>query len=370
MSVYKRDGEGRKTTNGSGRWWFDFSYQKQRYKEPLPTAKNRNEARAMEAVALRQVHDGVYVKPKEKTKIARAKAEALKPLTFSEFVRDTYLPTKKEKDRVRSYHGFVIYAETFMSHFKDKPLAAITAKDVDDFHKARATMPTIKGTPRKQSTIKQELKRLKSIFIMACEKGHIQINPCAKLKLPQVNDQRTRILKPHEEAKFFNAFSGVHYAKYLPIVKLAFYLGMRLTEIVKLEWREIDFETGNIILLKKDGRTKTGDREITLSKAALEILRELYANKKHPVRVFHGRGLTPNNVSMVVAKRCDSVGLSDMTLHTMRHTCITRMIEAGVNLIVVAAQVGHTDVKMTQRYSHISNEAKRAAAEKVTILEA
>jgi integrase len=363
MSVYKRDGAGRKTTDGSGRWWFDFSYLTGRYKEPLRTAKNREEARALEAAALTAVVNGTYLKPKERC--AKAKADAAKqqqPTTFSEFVKNVYLPHKKDVERVRSYEHFVYQARLFTDYFKDKTLASIRREDVESYRSKRVKTPVACGRMRALNTVKQEVTRLKSIFKMAIEKELITSNPCDGIKFPKVNDQRMRTLEPHEEATFFNAFTGRYYTKYLPIVKLALLTGMRLTEVVELEWKEINFEASLIALPAKRAKGKKF-HYIGLSDAALEILKTLRENKKPSTRVFHG--VNKYVASRAVARRCDQIGLPDVTMHTLRHTAITRMAEADVNLVTISKQVGHADVKVTQGYVHPKPATLRAAAEKI-----
>jgi integrase len=57
--------------------------------------------------------------------------------------------------------------------------------------------------------------------------------------------------------------------------------------------------------------------------------------------------------------------ITDFRFHDLRHTAATRLADAGVNVIVIAEILGHSDIRTTKRYSHVMEEAKREAVEKL-----
>jgi len=80
----------------------------------------------------------------------------------------------------------------------------------------------------------------------------------------------------------------------------------------------------------------------------------------------HADGTRIGDVKRSFAKACERCGIEDFRVHDLRHTCAAWLVSAGVPLVEVRELLGHSTVRMTERYAHLAPENVRAA---VTLLE-
>ena len=106
----------------------------------------------------------------------------------------------------------------------------------------------------------------------------------------------------------------------------------------------------------KHGTTKNGrGRCVPLTAAAKQALDKMMASR------WHNR-FDVDWATKRYRKVADQVGLHDTTLHTLRHTCASRLVQAGVPLYSVMHWLGHSGMNVTQRYAHLSSESPLANA--------
>lgn len=151
---------------------------------------------------------------------------------------------------------------------------------------------------------------------------------------------------------------------------IAVHTGMRLSEQFTLEWEQVNLERRSIHLTK----TKNGsERHIPLNSTALAAFKRLRTTAPkgtpsifltlrkdadgHPVRIRTPRTWFEDVI--------EASGFQDMTWHTLRHTFISRLVMAGVDLRTVMELAGHKSMVMTLRYSHLAPEHTAAAIERI-----
>jgi site-specific recombinase XerD len=116
-----------------------------------------------------------------------------------------------------------------------------------------------------------------------------------------------------------------------------------------------------LIVPKENTKTKKLTVSIPLTQRARDILYHA-TTSSHTPYVFMtdtGRPLDRNYVHVVVHRCAQAAGLSEMCLYVLRHTFITRLVQAGVSLPEVAALAGHRDIRMTMRYAHLAPQHLR-----------
>lgn len=140
------------------------------------------------------------------------------------------------------------------------------------------------------------------------------------------------------------------------IIATYLYTGMRRGELVYLEWEDVDLERRRItIQAKKDGSfaTKTGKaRVVGISLKLAEILRSLPQEGQY---CFGGTSplMRDDGITHAFRKLTKKAGLpATITLHSLRHTYITHLMEAGVNPRRVQELAGHKTLETTWRYAH------------------
>lgn len=203
-----------------------------------------------------------------------------------------------------------------------------------------------------KSTIQSRLVALRGAMNEAvqCDAIKPQQNPFMgyKVRLPKGDARRHVYLSKEEESRLLEALG-----KYAGYARFAILTGMRQGEQLSLTWENIDWEKRLAHLPK----TKNGkQRFVPLAKDAVEVLK--MQQGKHDSLVFPsatGRFFETNNFRKRVWRPAfERAGLSHARWHDLRHTCASRMIQAGVPLFTVGQVLGHSSQAVTMRYAHLA----------------
>jgi integrase len=120
-----------------------------------------------------------------------------------------------------------------------------------------------------------------------------------------------------------------------------------------LRWLDVDHEGKQIML----PQTKNGNgRVVHLNATACQALDSIPRNGSKPTDpVFAGEQLSPENISLAFLRACRKVEIMDFRLHDLRHTFASWARMRGGDLQDVAKLLGHRDLRMTNRYAHLSS---------------
>jgi integrase len=134
----------------------------------------------------------------------------------------------------------------------------------------------------------------------------------------------------------------------------------RKTELANLTWGDVDFRR-NVIRVRAE-YAKSGEmRQVSMDQTVRALLGRLKPEALYPHEpVFVsrlGRGLKDLTKLFIQAAR--KAGLEDVHFHDLRHTFASRLVMAGPDLRTVQELLGHADIKMTQRYAHLSASHKQ-----------
>jgi len=167
-------------------------------------------------------------------------------------------------------------------------------------------------------------------------------NPAKQVKRPPKAPGRERRLNLEEWDKVLSCLSETKGVT--EVVQLLLATGMRRGELLSAQWQHINLEDRFIFLPdSKNGQS----RRVPLSTAAVRILETL---PKTGDRLFNIR---PQSVSQAFARACRRAGIADLRLHDLRHECVSRLFEKGLNVMEVSAVSGHRTLNMLQRYTHL-----------------
>jgi integrase len=145
-------------------------------------------------------------------------------------------------------------------------------------------------------------------------------------------------------------------------LKLLILTGARLGEILNLRWEHVDMSLGSALLPD----SKTGKKTIPVNTAAQAILRSL---PKGGSFVIAGKDPERPRADLhrpwkMILKRA---GIRGVRIHDLRHTYATRGAEAGYSTSILAKLLGHSQLKTTERYTHIRNDPVKRASEQIGI---
>jgi integrase/recombinase XerD len=140
------------------------------------------------------------------------------------------------------------------------------------------------------------------------------------------------------------------------LVQVAYSCGLRLSELIHL--RVADIDSARMVIHVRQGKGAK-DRLVPLSLRLLEELRAYWRMHRPSTWLFPGqkpdRSITNSNVQRRFGRVVKQVGLSKpCSMHTLRHSYATHLLEAGVDLLTLKALMGHTSLQTTARYLHVS----------------
>jgi integrase len=225
----------------------------------------------------------------------------------------------------------------------------------------------------KPATVNHEMKRLRHMMNKAIEWGYLRENPCKGIKNLKEPPGRIRYLSHEELEKLLNAcdvssltinpnnkgriFSKMITLYLKPLVQIAIHSGMRRGEVMGLRWKDIDFKERRIIL---EGTKNNERRMIPINDTLYQVLKSLPVHL-HAEKIFPD--INGNMVTVTFERACKRAGIKDFRFHDLRHTFASYLTMGGGNLKTVQTLLGHKDLRMTMRYSHLSPEYLREAVQ-------
>ncbi|MBN2646140.1 MAG: tyrosine-type recombinase/integrase [Desulfuromonadaceae bacterium] len=278
--------------------------------------------------------------------------------TVAEFVRDSYLPHAK---------GYKRSWQTDESLLRNHILPAIGHLHLDQVTRRHCVdlFSHHRATHEPGST-NRIIILCRYIFNCAIrwEVPCITQNPTSGIDLFQENNQRERYLSEEEARRLFDALeqSESKHLKY--IISMLLLTGARKNEVLNAKWTDIDMERRLWrIEFNKSGKT----RYVPLSDGMLQLLQSL-PRSEEDVYLFPSPKSGGPYVQIFSSwdKARERAGLLDLRIHDLRHSFASMLINSGRSLYEVQKLLGHTQVKTTQRYSHLSQESLIAAANTAT----
>ena len=235
----------------------------------------------------------------------------------------------------------------------DVPLKAIDLKTLDNF--------IIERFNKTKSGAALYYRTLKAAFNKAIIWNYLEDNPFKKIKAPKTPSSLPLFI---DETGLQKILSNTSRQFLKDIFTIAFYSGLRLSEILNLKWSWID-ESKNIITTKNsaDYLTKSRrERVIPIHKNISAILkRKKYDFSFSKDLIFsdqQGKKFNGNFISKQFKKSVRAAGLDDnLHMHNLRHSFCSNLVQKGVSLYVVKELAGHQNFSTTQIYSHLNQES-------------
>lgn len=332
----------------TGKWVCDFYYNGERIVRTLKFARTKKEAEQAEAVIMNKVIQQAYgFEPKP-------------DMLFENFVIETFLPYSEANKK--SFYSDVLICRVLVKAFRGKTLRQITPPIIEEFKQERLNAPTKHGHKRSPATVNRLLSVLSKIFSLATDAEIVDSNPCRKVRKFRLNNQRLRVLSPEEETRLLAALENSKLVK--QIVVFALNTGLRRGEIFSLKWSDVDFERGMIQI--RESKSNKG-RAVPMNSTIRTLLRSL---KRKSEYVFPSpkTGGRLNQIKRSFRRAVMEAGIVDFRFHDLRHTAATRMADAGADPFTLMKILGHSDIRMTARYTHATDVALKRAVENLDVL--
>lgn len=233
----------------------------------------------------------------------------------------------------------------FLAYFEGTPAHELTDADVAKFQNF---LVSTKGVAT--STQNQYINAIKFYFekVLGRDKQYYQIDrPIKEFKLPKV-------LTEKEVVAILNA---VHNLKHKAMLLLVYSAGLRAGELINLQVNDIDSEQMRVFVHGGKGKK---DRVTILSQKALDVLREYF--KKYKPKGYLFEGASGGRYSDTSLRKVFHQALTKskinkkVTLHSLRHSFATHLLEKGVDIRYIQVLLGHNSSKTTEVYTHITHK--------------
>ena len=369
MALYKRNGV----------WWFHFIFSGQHIQKSTKVqvwTKGRNKRARQNEAAARDI-EAAYRTQLAKGEVGIEPPEEAQPIPRFAQAMKNFLDWHEQEHSTRpnTHRRYVISSKPLLRYFGNAQLDRITSDDVEKYKTRRArqkkapagkkSKKPAKATKQlRPGTVNREMSCLKHLF--SRNSGLIPHNPVKGVKFLDEDNQQTRVLSREEENLYLLAASQ-------PLQDIATIMvetGMRPEEVYRIRRENVHIDKGYVF--NPFGKTKAAKRKVPLSETASAVLSKRLEDAKGEY-LFPGRipaGKQPEDAGPIVkvnaahtatVKRCK---VAPFRLYDLRHTWATRMVEAGVDLVTLAAMLGHSKINMVLRYAHPTEEHQFAAMEK------
>ena len=341
MSIFKR----------GGRYWFHFYWNGQHVQRSTKQG-NPRVARQIEAAY--------------RTKLAKGEVDIYDPKpvpSFTRAVRDFLEWSAQEHSaHPRTHRRYVTSSVALTKHFRDASLDRITPEDVEKFKTERSKQKSARTERQvRPATVNRELACLKALFNFAIKGDLIPKNPVCRVKFLAEDNEQMRVLTFDEQRIYLSAASQ----PLRDIATIMLETGMRPEEVYRIHRENAHLEEGYIC--NPSGKTKAAKRKIPLSTNASEVIRRRLESAKgcylFPHRSDADRPmLKANNAHDVTLGK---TGMRRFRIYDLRHTWATRAAMSGIDLVTLAAMLGHSRIQMVLRYAHPTEEHQAQAMRKL-----
>ncbi len=261
-----------------------------------------------------------------------------------------------------SAHTIVSYQNDLTDFFEflEHQFGKIKITEINGSY-VRSWLAGMKEKDMKARTIIRKISSLRSFFKFQLKSGTIEASPMVNIITPKTGKRLPVFVKETETRKLLQSLAGATEdwkslnAKML--LTLFYSTGMRLSELIGLKEKQVDFARGHIKVLGKGNK----ERIIPVSREMLDNIKDYQKHKKKEFEApdefllvtEKGKKLYPKYAYLLVKKYLgDASTLEKKSPHVLRHTFATHLMNGGADLNAVKELLGHSSLASTQVYTH------------------
>ena len=237
--------------------------------------------------------------------------------------------------------------KSFLIFYRDKAVADINNEDVIIYNNDHILKNNLSASYQNQTVNAIKL------FFQTIRDTKMLVDTIHRPKRAKV---LPNVLSKEEIKLILNAHSNI---KHKAMLSMIYSCGLRRSELLHLKFSDID-SNRNIVLLKNAKGKK--DRIAPLSPKILQMLREYYKDYKPTVWLFEGQikgeQYSEQSLQSVLKQALQKAGIKKpVTLHWLRHSYATHLLESGTDLRYIQELLGHSSSKTTEIYTHVSTKS-------------
>ena len=335
------------------------------YEKPRNAAEKLHNAEQLKlGEAIRQKRENELNKPEiyneyEKEQLRK---KELGEIDFVAYFRNV------AKKRKGSNHSNWMSALTYLENFTGGKVkfADVNVKFLEDFKDYLLTTQSIKSTKKKeplaQNSAVSYYNKVKAALKQAFKEGVIQTDISGRVESIKVEETRREYLTREELSALAKAECSDATLKRAAL--FAALTGLRFSDIEKLVWGEIEHVEGQGYSIKFQQQKTKGMETHPINSQAYGLLGE---PQQPTAKVFEGLQSASYHRKALRDWLAGAGITKHITFHCFRHTYATLQLYGGTDMFTVSKLLGHREIKTTQIYAHIVDEAKRKAADKIKL---
>jgi integrase/recombinase XerD len=237
--------------------------------------------------------------------------------------------------------------KSFLIFYRDKAIVDITNEDVILYNNEYILKNKL------SASFQNQIVNAIKLFFQTIRDTKMMVD---KIHRPKRAKVLPNVLSKEEIKLILNAHSNI---KHKMMLSLIYSCGLRRSELLNLKPADIDSKRGIIIIRQSKGKK---DRIAPLSPKILEMLREYYVLSKPKIWLFEGQNIgeqySEYSLQSVLKQALQKVGnKKPVTLHWLRHSYATHLLESGTDLRYIQELLGHSSSKTTEIYTHVSTKS-------------
>jgi len=268
------------------------------------------------------------------------------------YCRNIFIIKEKMEEKIKlagfsflTFRSYLMHVEKFLKFYRQDP-HLLGEKEIKKY------ILKLQEEDNSAAYVNQAISAIKFLYKKVLKEKSKTVNiprPKSSKKLPD-------ILNLKEVKMIINVLDNL---KHKAILSITYSGGLRVSEVVRLESRDIDSERMLIHVRKGKGNK---DRYTLLSDRCLQILRRYYRKYQPTYWLFPGRPrtnhLNKRSVQRIFKKACRKAKINkEVSIHSLRHSFATHLMDKGTDLKHIQKLMGHKSLKTTERYTHVTNRS-------------
>lgn len=230
---------------------------------------------------------------------------------------------------------------------------------------ARKFLAFLRSSNQARTTVARKISACRSFYQFLIKNKKTEANPFEVIATPKLERKLPSFLYPEEIVQFLETAEEKlsHGLRNRTILEMLYATGMRISELVNLNLKDLDLSRAEILVLGKGRKERIvllGSYGLAYLKKYLAQERKTLAQGQETQAVFLNRRagrISARQIQRIVAKTANLMGLGKkITPHTLRHSFATHLLGGGADLRTVQELLGHTSLSTTQIYTHITKE--------------
>ena len=312
--------------------------------------------------------------------------------TIRGFIEESWLPAIEPTLRPTTSENMRMYLRAYvLPRLGAMPLSKLTHQEIQNLYADLLERGGRNGRPLSRRTVLKVHSILREALSAAVRWELIGRNVAEQVQSPRPEKTEIKVLEPRLVVALLDGLKIRTPWAYAPTM-LAFYTGLRRSEILGLTWGDVDLTAGTLSVRRAYHRLDSGEevvrppksarssRLVPLTRSTVEMLTGHRKEAEHTAGVngralatqnyifagHDGKPFRPDSLSQAFRRAAARLGLQGVRFHDTRHTHASLMLKAGVHPKVVSERLGHSSITITlDTYSHVMPGLQEAAAERL-----